>query len=96
MNARNTCMRRPARLRPKHVFDILFKFLYFSNRLLLNAIRITQKEGQPQRPQSTSISFYDGHELVSLPSSTIDFLPDHSALLNVTPGDPTVYAFTLE
>ncbi len=45
--------------------------------------------------QTTLYSFEDGHELVSLPGSSIDFLPDRQAILNIISGDQTVYAFLL-
>jgi WD40 repeat protein len=45
--------------------------------------------------QTTLYSFEDGHELVTLPGSSIDFLPDRQAVLNIIPGDSTVYAFIL-
>ncbi len=45
--------------------------------------------------QTTLYSFEDGHELVTLPGSPIDFLPDRPAILNTISGDPTVYAFML-
>jgi WD40 repeat protein len=45
--------------------------------------------------QTTLYSFEDGHELVTLPGSSIGFFPDHQAVLNTIFGDPTVYAFNL-
>jgi WD40 repeat protein len=45
--------------------------------------------------QTTLYSFEDGHELVTLPGSSIGFLPDRQAVLNIIPGDSTVYAFIL-
>ena len=45
--------------------------------------------------QTTLYSFEDGHELVTLPGSSIGFLPDRPAVLNTISGDPTVYAFLL-
>ena len=45
--------------------------------------------------QTTLYSFEDGHELVTLPGSSIDFLPDRPAILNTISGDPTIYAFML-
>jgi WD40 repeat protein len=45
--------------------------------------------------QTTLYSFEDGHELVTLPGSSIGFLPDRQAVLNTISGEPTVYAFLL-
>ena len=45
--------------------------------------------------QTTLYSFEDGHELVTLPGSSIDFLTDRPAVLNTISGDLTVYAFLL-
>jgi len=45
--------------------------------------------------QTTLYFFEDGHELVTLPGSSIDFLPDSPAVLNTVSGDPSVYAFML-
>ena len=45
--------------------------------------------------QTTLYSFEDGHELVTLPGSSIGFLPDRPVVLNSISGDPTVYAFLL-
>jgi WD40 repeat protein len=46
--------------------------------------------------QTTLYSFVDGKEQVTLPGSSIVFLPDRPAVLNTTPDDSTVYAFTLD
>jgi WD40 repeat protein len=46
--------------------------------------------------QTTLYSFEDGHELVTLPGTSIDFLPDRPVVLNISSGDSTVYAFLLK
>jgi WD40 repeat protein/transcriptional regulator with XRE-family HTH domain len=45
--------------------------------------------------QTTLYSFEDGHELVTLPGSSIVFSPDRPVVLDTISGDPTVYAFML-
>jgi WD40 repeat protein/transcriptional regulator with XRE-family HTH domain len=45
--------------------------------------------------QTMLYSFEDGHELVTLPGSSIGFFPDRPVVLNTISGDPTVYAFDL-
>jgi len=45
--------------------------------------------------QTTLYSFEDGRELVTLPGSSIGFLPDRPAVLNTISGDPAAYAFLL-
>ena len=46
--------------------------------------------------QTTLYSFEDGHELVTLPGTSIDFLPDRPVVLNISSGDSTVYAFLMD
>jgi WD40 repeat protein/transcriptional regulator with XRE-family HTH domain len=46
--------------------------------------------------QTVLYSLEDGHELVTLPGTAINFLPDSQAALDIISGDSTVYAFTLD